>query len=423
MKDDLDVNISSSQFKAAPFGYYRRLRDESPVHRVTLRDGQSVWLVTRYDDVVAVLKDERFAKDRTRAMTKEQLAAQPWVPKAFLPLTHHMLDKDPPDHTRLRALVQQAFSPRLVEAMRPRIESLADELFDRVAGRGRMDLIADYALPIPTLIISEMLGVPARDRHKFHRWSTVILSSSAWRFGLLRAIPSVWLFMRYVRKLIKVRRAELRDDVISALIEAKDASGSLDDSELLSMILLLIMAGHETTVNLIASGVLALMQHPDQMQRLRSDPSLMRSAVEELLRFTAPVETATERFALVDLDFQGVRIAKGEMVFAAIASANRDERQFVDPQRLDLAREPNKHVAFGQGIHFCLGASLARLEAQVALGTLLARTADLQLAVKPEALVWRPGLVLRGLRALPVRFTPASPAAPSPSAGPRCVTA
>jgi cytochrome P450 PksS len=189
------------------------------------------------------------------------------------------------------------------------------------------------------------------------------------------------------------------------------------------MILLLIMAGHETTVNLIASGVLALLEHPDQMDRLRQDPTLMRTAVEELLRFTAPVETATERFASDDIDFHGVRIAKGELVLAVIASANRDERQFVDPDRLDVSREPNKHVAFGQGIHFCLGASLARLEAQVALGTLLARTDELQLAVNREALQWRPGLVLRGLWALPVRFVARSTTKPAEAAGHSFVSA
>jgi cytochrome P450 PksS len=419
----LDQNLGSSQFKADPFPYYRRLRDESPVHRVKLPDGQTAWLITRYDDVVTVLKDERFAKDRSRAQTQEQLAALPWVPKAFLPLTHHMLDKDPPDHTRLRALVQQAFSPRLVEGMRSRIESIADELFSRVARRGRMDLVSEYALPIPTMIIAEMLGVPIKDRHRFHRWSTVILTSTATRFGLYRAMPSIWLFMRYVRKLIRTRRADPRDDLVSALIQARDAADSLSDDELLSMILLLIMAGHETTVNLIASGVLALLEHPDQMDRLRRDPTLIRTAVEELLRFTAPVETATELFASDVIDFHGVRIAKGELVLAVIASANRDERQFVDPDRLDVSREPNKHVAFGQGIHFCLGASLARLEAQVALGTLLARTDDLQLAVKRETLQWRPGLVLRGLWALPVRFVARSATEPAEAAGHSCVSA
>jgi cytochrome P450 len=216
-------------------------------------------------------------------------------------------------------------------------------------------------------------------------------------------------FMRYIRRFIKIRRADLRDDLISALITAKEANERLDDDELLSMILLLIVAGHETTVNLIASGMLALLTHPDQLERLRSEPALIKPAVEELLRFTAPVETATERFAREDVEIAGVKIAQGDLVLAAIASANRDESQFTDPDRLDITREPNRHVAFGLGIHFCLGASLARLEGQTAINALLARTRDLRLAVDPSKLRWRSGLVLRGLKALPISFTPADP--------------
>jgi len=412
---NLNVNIAASEFKADPFPFYRRLREIAPVYRVNLPDRQMAWLVTRYDDVVTVLTDERFAKDIFRVRSKEQLAASPWMTRLLgpllMPLARHLLNRDPPDHTRLRALVQQAFSPRLVEGMRGRIETLADELLDSVKRRGRMDLIADYALPIPTTIIAEMLGVPVGDRHKFHRWSSAMLSAGASRFGLLWAMPSAWLFMRYIRKLIKNRRANLRDDLISALITAKEASESLSDDELLSMILLLIVAGHETTVNLIASGMLALLQHPDQLARLRNDPGLIKPAVEELLRFTAPVETATERFAREEVELAGVKIAKGEMVIAAIASANRDESQFANPDTLDITREPNKHLAFGHGIHFCLGASLARLEGQIAINSLLAGTRDLQLTVDPNTLRWRTGLVLRGLKALPVSFTTDAPMA------------
>jgi cytochrome P450 PksS len=410
---DLNVNIAASDFKADPFPIYRRLRETAPVHRVKLPDGQSGWLVTRYDDVVRVLTDERFAKDLFRVRSKEQLAKAPLVAKLMspmlMPLARHMLNRDPPDHTRLRALVQQAFSPRLVEGMRGRIQTLADELFDRVERRGRMDLIADYALPIPTTVIAEMLGVPVSDRHKFHRWSGAMLAAGATRFGLLRAMPSALRFMRYIRQLIKVRRADLRDDLISALITAKDANEHLNDDELLSMILLLIVAGHETTVNLIASGTLALLEHPEQLERLRNDPGLIKPAVEELLRFTSPVETGTERFATAEVEIAGVKIAQGDLVIAAIASANRDENQFADPDTLVLTREPNRHLAFGQGIHFCLGASLARLEGQTAIKTLLSRTSDLRLAVDPTALRWRSGLILRGLKALPVSFTPAAP--------------
>jgi cytochrome P450 len=410
---DLNVNIAGSEFKADPFPVYRRLREQAPVYRVTLPDLQLAWLVTRYDDVVTVLTDERFAKDAFRVLSKERLAASPWLARMLtpllMPLARHMLNRDPPDHTRLRALVQQAFSPRLVEGMRGRIETLADDLLDRVIRRGRMDLIADYALPIPTTVIAEMLGVPVGDRHKFHHWSSAMLSAGASRFGLLRAMPSALRFMRYIRRLIQTRRANLSDDLISALITAKEASERLSDDELLSMILLLIVAGHETTVNLIATGMLALLEHPDQLERLRSEPGLIKPAVEELLRFTAPVETATERFATEDVELAGVKIAQGDLVLAAIASANRDESRFINPDTLDITREPNKHVAFGQGIHFCLGASLARLEGQTAINTLLARTRNLRLSVDPSTLRWRSGLVLRGLKALPVSFTTKAP--------------
>lgn len=415
MTIDLNVNIAASAFKADPFPFYHRLREQAPVYRVKQPDGQMAWLVTRYDDVVRVLTDERFAKDPFRVCSKEQLAASPWLTKVcgplLLPLARHMLNRDPPDHTRLRALVQQAFSPRLVEGMRGRIQTLANELLDRAQRQGRMDLIADYALPIPTTVIAEMLGVPVADRHKFHRWSSAMLAAGATRFGLLRAMPSALRFMRYIRQLIKIRRLNLRDDLISALITAKEAGERLNDDELLSMILLLIVAGHETTVNLIASGMLALLQHPDQLERLQNDPALIKTAVEELLRFTAPVETATERFATQELELAGVKIAQGDLVIAAIASANRDKNQFVNPDKLDITREPNRHLAFGQGIHFCLGASLARLEGQTAINTLLARTRDLRLAVDPSRLRWRSGLVLRGLKAVPVSFTTKAPTA------------
>jgi cytochrome P450 PksS len=400
----MTVNIASAEHKANPFPFYAQLRAEAPVFQVTLPDKQTAWLVTRYDDVAAVLKDERFAKDRFNALTKEQLAKQPWMPGIFKPLARNMLDLDAPDHTRLRGLVSRAFTPRLVEQMRGRIQALTDELLDQVQGRGRMDLIHDYAIPLPTTIIAEMLGVPVADRHRFQRWSNVLVSASSTGWGVFLAIPSVWMFLRYVRKLIRARRACPRDDLVSALIQAEEAGQQLSEDEQVAMIVLLLVAGHETTVNLIGNGTLALLEHPDQMEKLRSDPSLIRSAVEELLRYGSPVETSTERFARQDITLAGVTIPRGGMVFAVIASANRDERQFPDPNRLDVAREPNRHLSFGLGAHFCLGAALARLEGQIAVGTLLRRAPGLRLAVAPATLRWRPGLVLRGLKALPVTF-------------------
>jgi cytochrome P450 PksS len=398
------VNIASPEFKADPYPFYARLRAEAPVHRMTLPTGESAWLVTRYDDVVAVLKDERFVKDTNNALTLEQAARQPWFRKLFKPLKRNMLDLDPPDHTRLRALVHKAFTPRLVERMRGRVQGLADELLDKVQGRGRMDLIRDYALPMPTTIIAEMLGVPVADRHAFHRWSNAIVSAGHSTWALWKAVPSVMLFLRYIRKFIERRRAHPEGDLVSALARAEEAGDTLSVDELTAMVFLLLVAGHETTVNLIGNGTLALLEHPDQMEKLRNDPELVKPALEELLRYASPVETATERYASADVTMAGVTIPRGEMVFAVIASANRDERQFADPDTLDVAREPNKHLSFGLGTHFCLGAPLARLEGQIAINTLLRRLPDLRLAVAPKALRWRRGLVLRGLEALPVEF-------------------
>ena len=377
------VNIASPAFKANPYPFYARLRAEAPMHRVTLPDGQTAWLITRYDDVAAALKDERLAKDKLKALTPGQVAKQPWVPAMFKPLERNMLDLDPPDHTRLRGLVHKAFTPGLVEQMRPRIEALCGALLDAVQARGRMDLIHDYALPVPTTIIAEMLGVPPADRHNFHRWSRTMLSSTATAWGKLWAIPAAVRFVRYLRNLIRARRAGPRDDLLSALVRAEVAGEKLSEDELLAMAFLLLVAGHETTVNLIGNGTLALLEHPDQLRRLRDDPGIIRPAVEELLRYYSPVETATERYAREDVTVAGVTIPQGSLVFPVIASANRDDRQFADPDRLDLGREPNRHLAFGQGIHFCLGAPLARLEGQIAISTLLRRLPELRLAVPP----------------------------------------
>jgi cytochrome P450 PksS len=398
------VNIASPAFKANPYPYYARLRAEAPVHHTTLPTREMAWLVTRYDDVAAVLKDERFVKNTANALTPEQAARRPWFRKIFKPLQRNMLDLDPPDHTRLRALVSKAFIPRLVEQMRERIQRLTDDLLDAAQARGSVDLIHDFALPLPTTVIAEMLGVPVADRHKFHRWSNALLAAASSTWGMVKAVPNAWALMRYVRKIVKKRRADPQDDLVTALTRAEEAGDTLSEDELVAMVFLLLVAGHETTVNLIGNGTLALLEHPDQMDRLRNDPALIKPAVEELLRYTSPVDMATERYAREDVPVAGVTIPRGEMVFAVIASANRDERQFPNPDALDITREPNRHLSFGLGAHFCLGAPLARLEGQIAIGTLLRRVPDLRLTVAPDALRWRRGLVLRGLEALPVAF-------------------
>jgi cytochrome P450 PksS len=394
-----NVNIASSEFKADPFPFYAQLRSEAPVYRTMLPDKRNVWLVTRYNDVLTVLKDDRFGKDKINARTP------PWLPGMFKPLMRNMLDLDAPDHTRLRGLVHTVFTPRLIENLRQRVQNLTDELLNRVQNQGRMDLIHDYALQIPTTIIAEMLGVPVKDRLKFHRWSSAGVSSSASRFGILKAIPHIVALIRYIRSLVKARRVKPEDDLISALVRAEEAGDQLSEDELLAMIVLLLVAGHETTVNLIGNGTLALLENLDQINRLRDNPALIKAAVEELLRYAGPLETATERYTREDTTVAGVTVPRGELVFAVLASANRDEQQFEQADRLDLGREPNPHVAFGLGIHYCLGASLARLEGQIAIATLLRRIPNLKTAIPSNALRWRRGLVLRGLESLPVTFT------------------
>ena len=397
------VDILSPGFKANPFPFFARLRVSQPVYRTTLPDKTQVWLLTRYEDVNHLLKDARFAKDRRNAMTPEQLRKLPWVPPMFRPLERNMLDLDTSDHTRLRQLVQKAFTPRLIEEMRTRVQTLADELLDAASRRSEMDLIRDYALPLPMILITEILGVPARDRDKFHKWSKVIVSVNQFNNDW-RIMPAVWKFLRYMRGFFKTRRAEPQDDLVSSLIQAEEAGDSLSEDELFAMVFLLLIAGHETTVNLIGSGMLELLQHPDQMSKLRQDPSLIRSAIEELLRFTSPVFMSTERYAREDVIIQDVTISRGEMTLGVIGSANRDETVFENADTLDIAREENKHLSFGYGMHFCLGAPLARLEAQIAINTLLRRMPNLRLKVSPDALRWRPSLILRGLDALPVTF-------------------
>jgi cytochrome P450 PksS len=397
------VNILSPEFKSNPFPLLSRLRAERAVCRVTLPDKTPVWLVTRYEDVKTLLTDERFAKSRYNALTPEQLRKQPWIPPMFRPLERTMLDLDPPDHTRLRQLVHKAFTPRLIERMRERVQTLANELLDAAARRSEMDLIRDYALPLPMTIITEILGVPIPDRDKFHKWSKVIVSVDQFNANW-RVIPAIWMFNRYLRRFFKVRHADLRDDLVSALIQGEEAGDRLSEDELLAMVFLLLVAGHETTVNLIGSGTLELLQHPDQMEKLRRDPTLIKSAVEELLRYTAPVFMSTERYAREDVTIQGMTIPRGEMTLGVIGSANRDGTVFENPDTLDIEREPNKHLSFGQGTHYCLGAALARLEAQIAINTLLERMRKLRLKGSPESLRWRRSLILRGLEALPVEL-------------------
>jgi len=408
----LKLDLVSEVFKANPYPTYAQLRAAAPVALTQMPDGRRAWLISRYPDVMAALKDPRLVKDRRKVTTQHRMRFERFFEPMFKSLQFNMLDLDPPDHTRLRALVHKAFTPRLVERLSERIRSLADQLLDRAADRGELEMVAGYALPIPATVIADLLGVPVADRDRFHRWTSRIVSVSSGG-DLLKALPSLLLFMRYLKRLIKHRRLEPRDDLMSALVQAEESGDRLNADELISMILLLLVAGHETTVNLIANGVLALLEQPDQLRRLQAEPELLAhgTAVEELLRYTSPVQVATERYAVESVQFSGRIIPAGALVLCIIGSANHDETQFAQPERLDLARTPNPHLAFGQGLHYCLGAPLARLEAQIAFEKLLRRSASIELAVPPGSLAWRHGIFLRGVERLPIRVHNATHAA------------
>jgi cytochrome P450 len=395
-------DLASSRFKADPYPFYARLRAEAPVWRTTLRDKRTAWMVTRYEDVAGVLKDDRIAKDPLNAQDPEQRAREPWVPGFLKPLERNMLDVDDPDHRRLRTLVSKAFTPRLIERLRQRIERICRELLDEMERNGKTELVRDYALPLPATVIAELLGIPTSDHRKFHRWSNRIVSISSGR-DVWKALPAALSFLRYLRKMAERRRSQPEDDLMSALVQAEEAGDKLSQDELLAMAFLLLVAGHETTVNLIANGTLALIEHPEQLERLERDPSLIKPAVEELLRYTSPVEIATERYARQDLEVAGKVVPRGELVLAVLGSANRDDMYFENPDTLDLTRDPNKHLAFGRGgAHHCLGAPLARMEGQIALTALLRRFPEIRVAVPHESLRWHRGLFLRGLERLPL---------------------
>ncbi len=399
-------DLYSHDFRLTTHETYAQMRAESPVHLQPGLDGETpIWFVTRYDDVVALLTDnERFVLDPGLALTPEELAERGAELELDPRSNENLLAKDGEDHRRLRRLVTKAFTPRMVERLRPRIQQIADDLVDGVEGQGRMELVDDFAFPLPITVIAELLGIPIEDRERFREWSsnavTPALTPEQREIAQRRADQ----FIAYLDELFAARRAAPTDDLVTALVRAEDEGDSLSENELYSMVVLLIVAGHETTVSLITNAVHALLSHPEQLARLRADPSLMSAAVEELLRFDSPVERTITRWAAADVELGGARIARGDLVIAVVGSANRDTGQFTDAGTLDLARADNKHVGFGRGPHYCLGAPLARLETEIALSTLIARLPNLRLAIADEDLYWRPIPIFRSLASLPVEW-------------------
>lgn len=395
------------EFHADPYPTYHRLRSCEPIHRSFL----GAWVLTRYADVKAVLRDPRFCVDKlaSRIKDKNSYLKQQRDLNALAQVTSKwLIFLEPPDHTRLRKLVSKAFTAGVVERLRPDIQDLVDELIDKVQDKGGMDIISDLASPLPVTVIAKMLGVPESDGSQLKQWSDDLshILDPLLPLETYEHLNQVVLeFTEYFRGLFAERRNRPKEDLISALIAARDQGDKLSEDELLSTCMLLFLAGEETTVNTIGNSILSLLRHPDQMEKLKREPAIIQSAVEELLRYESPVQHA-QRIATENVEIGGNTIEAGDKVVACLGAANRDPGQFPDPDRLDLTRRENCHLAFVDGIHSCLGAALARLNSQIAINTLVQRLPDIKL--QKDTLEWRKNIALRGLKALPVTFTPRS---------------
>lgn len=379
-----------------PYDAYSVLRRHAPVHKVKpMKEDSPVWYVVGYEEARQVLTDSRFTRD----VTKLPPNRQPVEPLAAVGLHPSMLTVDPPEHTRLRRLVTAAFTPRRVEELRPRIRTIANQLLDEVAEREAVDLIEVYAHPLPTTVICELLGIPVEDQGVFRGWIHDLFRGK----GDPAAVRAANNALRsYLAELLETKRTRPDDGLVSGLVAARDQGDHLTDAQLLSTVTLLLVAGHETTVNLIAASVIAILRHSAQRAALSSDGTVLEHVVEELLRYDPPVETAGARWALEDITVGGVRIPAGGAAMVVLAAANRDPKCVDEPHLLDVSRGPSAHLAFGHGVHYCLGASLARLEGQIALSVLFERHPQLCLAVPEDDLQLAPTLSLRSLRALPV---------------------
>lgn len=397
----VDLREHTGDFTANPYPYYERLRRAGPVHVVRTRDVEEMWMVVGYEEARQALADPRLSKNwRTSGL---------WDEEAAHAINSNMLEADPPHHTRLRKLVVREFTPRRVEAMRPRVQRIADDLLKEMTDKGAAgegsssaDLIDALAFPLPMTVICELLGVPDLDRDRFRVWSNEVVAPT----GTEESAAAVGEMGVYLAELIEEKRRSPGEDLLSALIRTRDEDGDqLSPDELVGMAFLLLVAGHETTVNLISNGVRALLSHPDQLAALRADfDGLIDGAVEEMLRYEGPVETATFRFTREPVEIGGLAVPAGKPVLVALASGDRDPSRYPEPDRFDIRRAAQGHLAFGHGIHFCLGAPLARMEGRIAIRTLLESCPDLALDPDGGPLEWLPGLLIRGVRKLPVRW-------------------
>lgn len=395
------LDFLNPAFLADPYPIYHRLRAVAPVFKAPL----GRWFLTRYDDSALMLRDRRFGKDyATPAALMRRFGPTAMDEPAVVELSHMMLMRDPPDHTRLRGLVSKAFTARRVEALRLRVREIAEGLIDRIMARGGMDAIRDLAFPLPVMVICELLGIPAADRDRFAGGAAAgaaLLNPTPPSREVLDAANAASVDSeRYFHGLFDLRRRQPADDLITSLVQAEEAGDRLSNAELVANVHLLFAAGHETTVNLIGNGLLALLRHPAQWRILRDDPSLIPNAIEEILRFDSPVQSVARTMA-EPVELRGQTLEPGAIVVSLLGAANRDPEAFTDPDRLDVTRPDVKPVSFGGGIHFCLGAQLARIEAAEVFEMLLRRLPDMRL-VEPERPVWRESFILRGLTTLPV---------------------
>lgn len=393
----------SPEFKRNPYPTYATLREEAPIF---FDDNMRFWFVSRHDDVSAILRDRRFGRTIEHIMTREQAGLPPRNPAyaSFHKLgAHSMFDKEPPDHTRLRSLVHKVFTPRRVELLRGKIEGFSNDLIDKALPNGRMDLLEDFAVPIPVTVIAEMLGIPEADRHHLRPWSNDIVKLYELNHTpeqAQNAIKAAEDFSDYLRNLARQRKREPQDDLITALVTVEEAGDVLTEDELISTCVLLLNAGHEATVNVMGNGMLALFKNPDQFAILREKPALLPTAVEELMRYDSPLQLF-RRWVLEDVTYKGIDFKQGQEIALLFGSANRDPLVFDQPDTLDITRQDNPHISFSLGIHYCLGAPLARLELQTSFAALLRRLPNLRLAAEPE---YREGYVIRGLQELIVTF-------------------
>ncbi len=401
----LDEQLNRSEFYANPYPVYQLLRSEDPVHWSEIMGS---WILTRYEDVMSSMRDAHlFSNAGRHALSLNRLPEA--LQKKAKPIYDHyavgLIHSDPPDHTRIRALVNKVFTTQAMECLRPRIHSIVNQLLDAVSEAGKMDVIRDFAYPLPVAIISEILGVSTEDHDQFKYWSDGISGLTATGCStpenLERGLPSLHHLREYLGRLIAQRRKQPKDDLISVLVAVEDQGDRLSEDELLTTYQTLITAGFETTMNLIGNGLLSLLRNPEQLQLLKDNPDLVDGAIEEMLRYESPFQR-NWRVATVDLELEGKSIRAGQLVAQMLGAANRDPAQFPDPDRFDITRQPNRHIAFGYGIHFCVGAPLARLEASIAFNTLLRRLPELRLG--SDVIEWRKEIVFRGLKSLPVLF-------------------